>query len=64
MALNIGCNVLSCDYSEKVIEEMQQRLITKQRGLKYEVADVFNLQYQDNAFDIILDKGTLDAVYP
>ena len=43
---------------------MQKRPKTQLGALKYEVADVFDLQYPEHSFDIILDKGTLDAVFP
>jgi hypothetical protein len=26
--------------------------------------DIFNMSYGDNSFDVVLDKGTLDAVFP
>lgn len=32
--------------------------------MKYEVMDIFNMTYQKQSFDVILDKGLLDAVYP
>lgn len=43
---------------------MQQRPKTKTANLIYETADVFNLNYASSSFDVILDKGTLDAVFP
>lgn len=33
-------------------------------GLEYEVMDIFKLAYDDFAFHCVLDKGTLDAVFP
>lgn len=32
--------------------------------MKYEVMDIFNMTYEKNSFDILMDKGLLDAVYP
>ena len=29
----------------------------------YEVMDVCDLKYPDNFFDIVIDKGTLDALF-
>ena len=26
--------------------------------------DIFNLKFEDNIFDFVIDKGTLDAVFP
>jgi 2-polyprenyl-3-methyl-5-hydroxy-6-metoxy-1,4-benzoquinol methylase len=60
--LNIGCgkslfaedmvlsgkiyDILSCDYSEQVVADMQARSDKKQLPLKYKVADVFDLKYK------------------
>jgi ubiquinone/menaquinone biosynthesis C-methylase UbiE len=57
-------NILSVDYSEQVIEEMNEKSKVACPGLKYEVCDVFNMTYKDEAFDLVLDKGCLDAIYP
>lgn len=80
--LNIGCgksliaedmlqsgkvlDVVSCDYSEQVVADMQERAYARKLPLKYEVADVFELSksYKQGQFDVVLDKGTLDAVFP
>lgn len=60
--LNVGCgksllaediyvsglsqDVVSCDYSEQVVKDMQARAEKKQMTLKYDVADVFNMPYK------------------
>lgn len=82
MVLNIGCgtsliaedmlqaakllDITSCDYSEQVVRDMQERATAKNLKLKYEVADVFELAktYKQGQFDVIIDKGTLDAIFP
>ena len=33
-------------------------------GIEYEVMDIFNLTYDDFSFNAVMDKGTLDAVFP
>lgn len=60
----IKCEILSCDYSEKIISEMQDRAKSIKSDLKYEVADVFDMGYGEGSFDVVVDKGTLDAVFP
>ena len=32
--------------------------------LEYKVMDIFDLKYENEKFDFVLDKGTLDAVFP
>ena len=32
--------------------------------MSYAVGDIFNMKYKRAAFDMIMDKGCLDAVYP
>lgn len=33
-------------------------------GLEYQVMDIFDLKFNDFSFDCVLDKATLDAVFP
>lgn len=54
--------VLNVDYSEKLISEMNSR--NKHKALTYEVQDVFEMSYQEESQTCIVDKGTLDAVFP
>lgn len=77
--LNIGCgnslfseqlydsgykNIKNIDFSEKVIKKMRKRSLKIRPEMSYEVGDVFNMKFEAGSFDAILDKGTLDAVYP
>lgn len=43
---------------------MTKRSIKTRPDMKYEVMDVFKLKYEVESFDFVLDKGTLDAVFP
>ena len=36
---------------------MTARSKTKRPKMVYEVKDIFNMDYKDNSFDVILDKG-------
>lgn len=77
--LNIGCgnslfsedmydngfkNIVNCDFSEDVIRDMAARSAKIRPEMKYEIMDIFNMTYAKNSFDILMDKGLLDAVYP
>ena len=58
-------HVDSYDYSEQVVAEMQAKNQAKDR-LKYEVADLLKPIPQEmvGKYDIVIDKGTLDAILP
>lgn len=69
-ASNVLREVVCLDYSENVIEAMtrDQKL---RRGksskadsvtLKYQVADARQLPFEDDTFELLLEKGTLDAM--
>ena len=74
--LNLGCgnsefsenmysdgykNIYNIDISENVIKAMSQRNKDKE-GMIYEVMDVRKLNYEDNSFDLAVDKSTIDAL--
>lgn len=52
-------NVTSIDFVPEVVEKMQQRGVA---GITYAVMDFLNMSYDDSAFDVILDKGSFDAI--
>lgn len=76
--LNVGCgnslfseelydkgfkNIKNIDFSNNVIKKMKKR--NKKRGeMSWVVMDVFEMSFEKESFDTIIDKGTLDAIYP
>jgi SAM-dependent methyltransferase len=54
-------NQVSIDYSEVVIQKMNESLKDKP-AIKFEAMDCRDLRYKDSEFDMIIDKGTLDAI--
>ena len=74
--LNIGCgnscltedmydngyhNIVNMDFSPIVIDQMQSKNISRHK-MVYEVGDCMNMKYQSQEFDVVIDKGTLDAI--
>ncbi|KAI3379458.1 hypothetical protein SNEBB_007700 [Seison nebaliae] len=65
-----GCNgkyssliIDNIDISEKVIMKMK-KIYKNNSQLKFQVMDVTKMTYDDNSIDVILDKGTFDALMP
>ena len=60
--------VINSDYSEEIVRDMIKRSLQMKTFCKYEICDMLNeegLQPKyHNRFDVVLDKGTLDAVLP
>ena len=66
-------DITSNDYSSVVINKMKEKCVEK-TGMKCtlcsfgmvhiigDVMDVHHMTYEDESFDVILDKGTLDAI--
>ena len=53
-------HMVNTDYSEVVIDNMRAKTVSM-KEMTWEVMDIFNMTYDDNSFDVILEKGTLDA---
>uniref|UniRef100_A0A7S3JJ88 Methyltransferase type 11 domain-containing protein n=1 Tax=Euplotes harpa TaxID=151035 RepID=A0A7S3JJ88_9SPIT len=54
-------NIYNMDISSVVIETMAER--NKERTkMSWEVMDVMNMTYEDEFFDIAIDKSTIDAL--
>ena len=66
-ASNILKKVVCVDYSPSVIESMKQDM-ERQNGnktsvvLEYQIVDARKLPYDDESYDLLLEKGTLDAM--
>jgi hypothetical protein len=54
----MGHSVLSFDFEPGVIEKMKQRI----SAVDYRVDDMLNMSYKDQEFDVVLDKGSYDAL--
>ena len=55
-------NITNLDFSELVIQEMKDKNLSRNK-MKWDVGDMTNMnQYENNSYDIIFDKGALDAL--
>ncbi len=54
----------SIDISAIVVNQMIDKYNKngERNGLKFQSMDVFDLKFSDNCFNVVLDKGTLDAI--
>lgn len=75
--LNLGCgnsrmaeelhldgwpSVVSVDISQAVIDQMSRRFAGRE-GLEFRRMDATSLLFESARFDVVLEKGTLDAMY-
>ena len=58
-------SIVNVDYSEKVIEMMADRTRETYPSMKWIPADFRNMRAQlsNSSFDVVLDKGSLDALW-
>ena len=52
-------NIISIDFEPDVIEKMQKK---GHEGVTYKTMDFLNLEYKDSEFDLVIDKGSFDAL--
>ncbi len=50
--------------SDTVIRQMKHLHQDQRPDLTFEKMDATNMDYSDDSFNVILDKGTLDAMMP
>ncbi|GAM24960.1 hypothetical protein SAMD00019534_081350 [Acytostelium subglobosum LB1] len=55
-------SITNVDFSGSVIENMAKRCVDR-TDMKWMEMDVRKLEFQDNTFDIVLDKATLDTFF-
>lgn len=59
-------NIINTDYSQQIIKDMIKRSLLMKTMCRYEVCDMFQplSEKYERRFDVVLDKGTLDAILP
>ncbi|CAR21216.1 Efm4p [Lachancea thermotolerans CBS 6340] len=57
--------MMGVDYSEKSVQfarEISESQFPGYENIKFEAADIFDPNWECSAYDVVLDKGTLDAI--
>jgi len=52
--------IVNMDFSQMAIETMREK--TKGKQMQWDVMDCMDLRYADSSFDVVIDKGTMDAL--
>eukprot|EP00250_Pteridium_aquilinum_P008175 c17737_g1_i1 orf=280-2520(-) len=55
-------NIVNIDFSKKVIAEMLKKHMRQRPEMKWRVMDMTDMKFSDATFDVIIDKGGLDAL--
>ncbi|KAG7098811.1 hypothetical protein E1B28_000716 [Marasmius oreades] len=55
-------NIVNIDYSAVLIEQMQQRHSRDRPDMQWHEMDVRDVTFADDTFDVVIDKGTMDAM--
>ncbi|CAB4263006.1 unnamed protein product [Prunus armeniaca] len=54
--------ITNIDFSEVAVSDMLQRNACQRPGMKWQVMDMTTMQFEDESFDVVVDKGGLDAL--
>lgn len=57
----IDKNITNINYSAIIIQNMKERCANRSE-MKWVEMDIRNLKFDTSSFDIIIDKGTIDAL--
>ncbi|KAL7098955.1 hypothetical protein ACP275_09G051600 [Erythranthe tilingii] len=55
-------NIINLDYSKEVIAAMLRRNVKQRPGMRWRVMDITNMEFPNESFDAIIDKGGLDVL--
>ncbi|OIW19191.1 hypothetical protein TanjilG_04934 [Lupinus angustifolius] len=54
--------ITNIDFSKVVISDMLRRNVRDRPGMRWRVMDMTKMQFEDETFDAVIDKGGLDAL--
>jgi SAM-dependent methyltransferase len=55
-------SITNIDFSKVVISDMLRRNVRERPAMRWRVMDMTNMQLLDESFDVVVDKGGLDAL--
>ena len=55
-------SIWNIDYSQSCLDQMSERNVTLRPELVWTEMDITDLKYEDEFFDVIIDKSTLDCI--
>ncbi|WWD00496.1 hypothetical protein V866_007412 [Kwoniella sp. B9012] len=55
-------SIVNIDYSKIVIDQMKDRHSVSRPKMKWLEMDILDLGFEDESFDMVVDKGTMDAM--
>ncbi|KAI0831817.1 S-adenosyl-L-methionine-dependent methyltransferase [Trametes gibbosa] len=55
-------NIVNTDYSGILIEKMRHRHAESRPEMEWQEMDIRDLKFDDDSFDVAIDKGTMDAM--
>ncbi|XP_067156792.1 eEF1A lysine and N-terminal methyltransferase isoform X1 [Apteryx mantelli] len=56
-------DIVNIDISDAVIRQMRERNASKRPKMSYLLMDMLQMDFPDALFQVVLDKGTLDAIF-
>lgn len=56
-------NIYNIDTSDTIIKQMVAKHHLKRPGMTFVVMDTTELTYENNSFDCVIDRGTLDTIF-
>ena len=56
-------SIVNVDISDVVVNQMEARNKIKRQSMQFLKMDLLDLKFEDESFQVVLDKGTLDAIF-
>lgn len=57
-------NIVNVDYSSALIEQMVEKHSVVRPKMSWHQMDIRKLEFEDDSFDVAIDKGQPDSTFP